>query len=107
LLELSWEIEMRPLYIRLFVVGSLIWMTASVIDIVRQAPSRNVLIEYLGLMALGFVAIFLVVFCTQWLIECIDTLRYGTRDAKTSRGPAPTQPSSAQALSELPSAQSR
>lgn len=87
---------MRPLAIRIFVVGSLIWMTASVVDIVRYATTKNVLTEYLGLTALGFVVIFLIAFCTQWLVDCLDRLRSGSNEVDgrpdgASRGPEKLQ----------------
>lgn len=83
---------MRPLAIRIFVVASLVWMTASVIDIARNTTSRIVLVEYMGLTALGFVVIFLIAFCTQWLVDCIDRLRYDSNQVDerrdgTSKGP--------------------
>jgi hypothetical protein len=76
---------MRPLAVRIFVVGSLIWMTASVIDIARNASTKSVLTEYLGLTVLGFVVIFLIAFCTQWLVDCLDRLRYGSIEADKHR----------------------
>lgn len=79
---------MRPLAVRIFVVGSLIWMTASVIDIARNAATKSVLTEYLSLTALGFFVIFLIAFCTQWLVHCLDRLRYGSNEAGERRDDA-------------------
>lgn len=92
---------MRPLAIRIFVVGSLIWMTASVIDIVRHATTQSVLVEYLGLTALGFVVIFLIAFCTQWLVDCVDRLRNGSHEVDGRRDGASREPEKLQKNARL------
>ena len=98
---------MRPLAVRTFVVASLIWMTASVIDIVRNATTKSVPTEYLGVTALGFVAIFLVAFCTQWLVDCIDRLRYGSNEVDGRREGGSKGPEVLQKIARLRAEPSR
>ncbi len=66
---------MNLLVARLFVVVSLIWMTASVIDIAHTSSSLVAKVEYSALAMLGVTVIFLIALCTQWIIDSVEDTR--------------------------------
>ena len=68
---------MRQIWIRVFVVLSLIWMTASVIDIARRPRSIDSIVELGGLTVLGLFVIVLIGCSVVWVASAIDARREG------------------------------
>ena len=68
---------MRQILIRVFVVLSLVWMTASVIDIARRPRDMDTIVEFGGLAVLGLVVIVIIGCSVVWVASAIDARRGG------------------------------
>lgn len=71
---------MRQIWIRIFVVLSLVWMTASVIDIARRPRTMDTIVELAGLTILGLFVILLIGCGVVWVVDAFDARRKGLED---------------------------
>lgn len=71
---------MRQIWIRVFVVLSLAWMTASVIDIARRPRSLDTIVQLTGLTVLGLFVIVLIGCSVVWVTGAIDARREERED---------------------------
>lgn len=71
---------MRQIWIRVFVVLSLVWMTASVIDIARRPRTMDTIVELAGLTILGLFVILLIGCSVVWVVDAVDARRKGLED---------------------------